>query len=287
MGYRATSPVYYEPSPYSASYMEGNLTIFRELPQNLVYERFHGLFSHFLAQFVPVDCNNEFFYRRTGDPPCSAILPFHFSQSLQTLLLATCLRGKLPANFGSYIGDHIAMGRISYFATLCFQLPESLHVEAQVLHRACTMAEHIVACEHGILFLKDETHVIMRVAFSMDSSYCGTFNAELLSVRDRSLSLVGAVLVHAVGEVWIHAKEIGHSTSVITVPMSKHDTRQANRRLVELAFDQVCPFAKSLRGINYEPLFAGPDDVGIGALECELCNGLSCQLHSDGVLLTK
>lgn len=113
------------------------------------------------------------------------------------------------------------MGGIANLTPLINHLLQGLHISAEILDGAASFAaKNVVASEHGVLFLDDETHVIFRVARGMYCTDCGAFDLEDLAVRDWSLATSGVVLVDGVGEVRVQLQKLGYTKGVVTMPVS-------------------------------------------------------------------
>lgn len=65
--------------------------------------------------------------------------------------------------------------------------------------------------------------MIFRMSRGMHRSDSCTRDLEDLIVFDVSLALFGVVLVDAALKVWVEAKKIFHSASVITVPVGQEN----------------------------------------------------------------
>lgn len=157
-----------------------------------------------------------------------------------------------------------------------------------MLDRRSTVTQDIVPGEHDVFFLKDETHVVVRVAGRMHGADGGAFDGEDLPVGDGLLGSAGAIFVDGIAEVRVEAEEVGNAARVVTVPVGEQYVREGYVGGGERGGDQVGPFWQALGGVDEESFGACSDDVGVGPLECELAIRLaawSCLVNTP-IMLT-
>ena len=162
------------------------------------------------------------------------------------------------------------MGGISNRTAVRPHCAEGCHPGAELLHRRGPVSEDVVAREHGIFFFKDEAHVVVRVARGVHGADGAAFDGEDLAVKDRLLGFTGCVFVDEGGEMRIEAEEVGNTTCMITMPVSKEDVGEGSVGGGERGGDQLGPFGDALAGVDDESFGASSYDVGVCALECEL-----------------
>ena len=162
------------------------------------------------------------------------------------------------------------MGGISNRTAVRPHCAEGYHPGAELLHRRGPVSEDVVAREHGVFFFEDEAHVVVRVARGVHGADRAAFDGEDLAVEDGLLGFAGCVFVDGGREVRIEAEEVGDTTCMITVPVSKEDVGEGNVKGGERGGHQFGPFGDALAGVDDESFGPSSYDVGVCALECEL-----------------
>lgn len=244
--------------------LKRHLPILRQLPQHLFRKRLNGHLPDLPIQLLSMHLRDQLLDRHTAlAPPRTPLDP---GQRLQDPHLALHLGRQLAVDFPGEVRDDPPVSGIPDRAFVRLHDAEGCHPGTELLGHGRSGTQDVVPREHGVVFLEDEAHVVVRVAGSVHGADGGALDGDDLAVGDGLLGLAGVVFVDRGGEVWVEAEEVRDSAGVITVPVSEQDVGERHVGGGERRGNQAGPFWDALAGVDDESSGARAYDVGVCAL---------------------